>query len=59
MTMITEFANDKKELSAQVAELTAEYIANGGKITKVKMGKKALGQAIDLTSNEKVSGEVK
>ena len=57
--MITEFAKNKSDLRDQIEQLTAEYIANGGKITKVKAGRKALGQAIDLTSNEKVAGEVK
>ena len=57
--MITEFAKNKSDLRDQIEQLTAEYIANGGKITKVKAGRKALGQAIDLTSNEKVAGEGK
>lgn len=50
--MITEFANDKKELSAQIEQLTAEYIANGGKITKVKAGRKTIGTDIEKAIEE-------
>ena len=50
--MITEFAKNKSELRDQIEQLTAEYIANGGKITKVKAGRKTIGVDIEKAIEE-------
>jgi hypothetical protein len=50
--------SNKTELRALVAQMTADYLAAGGTITKIKSGRRALDVAIDETSTEKVSGKV-
>ena len=59
MTTITTLSNNRNELRAQVATLTDQFLANGGQITKIPMGRRALAKAPDPTSTEKVSGEAK
>lgn len=51
--------SNKTELRALVADMTADFLANGGKIQKIKTGRRALTVAIDETSTEKVSGDAK
>lgn len=52
-------ANNRNDLRAQIAQMTEEFLANGGVIQKIPTGKRVLTASVDLTSNEKVSGEVK
>lgn len=51
--------SNKTELRALVAQMTADFLANGGKIQKIKTGQRALAGAIDETATEKVAGIVK
>ena len=51
--------SNKTELRALIAQMTADYLANGGTITQCKHGRRALQDTIDPTATEKVAGNTK